>query len=561
MLKTVAALLLAGTALPAQAGQTAAPVPASAAVPTTPAVPTSAPKLIVAIAVDQFSADLFSEYRQHYSGGLARLAREGVVFPRGYQSHAATETCPGHSTILTGGRPSRTGIIANSWFDLGAARPDKLIYCAEDESRPGTDHERYQASPAHLRVPTLGGRMKAADTATRVVSIAGKDRAAIMMAGGQADQTWWLSPKGFVSYAGVSAPPLVEKVNAVFAQRLAQANPGFELPAQCAPKDFPVQIADRSVGTGRFARAAGDYTGFRISPEQDALTLAFAAAAVDTMALGGQAQTDILSIGLSATDYIGHTFGTEGTESCIQVDRLDQELGAFFAQLDKKGIDYVVVLTADHGGHDAPERHRMNAMPMETRVDAALAPRTLSATIATKAGLGARPVIHGDGPAGDLYFDRGLTAAERQRAETETLKLLRAHPQIETVFTKAQIAAAPSPSGPPESWTLLQMARASFDPERSGDLLVLLKPRVMAIPEKAVMGSVATHGSPWDTDRRVPILFWRKGLTHFEQPLGIETVDIMPTLAALIGLAVPKGEIDGRCLDLIAGPHDSCTGR
>ena len=86
---------------------------------------------------------------------------------------------------------------------------------------------------------------------------------------------------------------------------------------------------------------------------------------VETMALGQQAQTDIISIGLSATDYIGHSYGTEGTESCIQVDRLDRELGAFFDRLDKDGIDYVVVLTADHGGHDLPERHRLNAMPMD----------------------------------------------------------------------------------------------------------------------------------------------------------------------------------------------------
>ena len=550
MLKNVVAALLLAGSLPAMA-QTQAP-PA-----TSPATP---PKLIVAIAVDQFSADLFSEYRQYYSGGLQRLTEQGIVFPRGYQSHAATETCPGHSTILTGSRPSRTGIIANSWFDLGTARADKLVYCAEDETQPGTDSGHYQASPVHLRVPTLGGRMKAANPASRVVSVAGKDRAAIMMGGSTADQVWWLGgPEGYVSYKGVAIPPLVAKVNEVMARRLAEANPGFELPPQCAAKDFPVKAGDGTVGTGRFARAAGDYKGFRISPEQDAMTLAFAAAAIESMALGKQAQTDIISIGLSATDYIGHAYGTEGTESCIQVDRLDRELGAFFDRLDKDGIDYAVVLTADHGGHDLPERHRMNAMPMEQRVDSALTPKALSATVAEKTGITGRTLIWGDGPAGDLYFDKGLTAAQRTKVETATLALLRAHPQVQTVFTRAEIAATPSPSGPPESWSLIQEARASFDPQRSGDLLLLLKPRVMSIPEAAVMGYVATHGSPWDTDRRVPILFWRKGLTHFEQPLGVETVDILPTLAALIKLPVPRDQIDGRCLDLIAGDGDSCA--
>ncbi|WP_370308262.1 alkaline phosphatase family protein [Sphingobium abikonense] len=553
MLKRVAAALLLATAMPVMA-QGPAPAPAS----TAPAAP---PKLIVAISVDQFSADLFSEYRQYYAGGLKRLT-EGAVFPRGYQSHAATETCPGHSTILTGSRPSRTGIIANNWIDLGVARADKTVYCAEDESQPGSSSDNYVASPMHLKVPTLGGRMKLANPATRVVSIAGKDRAAIMMGGPTADQVWWLGgPQGYVSYKGIATPPLVAKVNEAMAQRLAQANPGFELPQQCVSKDFAVRAGDRSVGTGRFAREAGDFKAFRVSPEQDAMTLAFAAAAIESMDLGKQAQTDIISIGLSATDYIGHSYGTEGTESCIQVARLDQELGAFFDRLDKDGIDYAVVLTADHGGHDLPERHRMNAMPMESRVDAALTPKALNATIAQKVGMPGRTLIWADGAAGDLYFDRGLSAAERTKVEAETLKLLRAHPQVQAVFTKAEIAATPSPTGRPENWGLIQEARASFYPERSGDLLVLLKPNIMSIPERAVMGAVATHGSPWDMDRRVPILFWRKGMRHFEQPLGVETVDILPSLAALIALPVPQGEIDGRCLDLIAGDGDSCARR
>ncbi|MDV5823552.1 alkaline phosphatase family protein [Sphingobium naphthae] len=556
MLKRVAAALLLATAMPALAQ---APATAPASQPSAPATP---PKLIVAISVDQFSADLFSEYRQYYVGGLKRLTSEGAVFPRGYQSHAATETCPGHSTILTGSRPSRTGIIANNWIDLSTPRADKTIYCAEDESQPGSDSDHYVAAPLHLKVPTLGGRMKAANPATRVVSVAGKDRAAIMMGGANADQVWWLGgPQGYVSYKGVATPPLVAKVNQAMAQRLAEANPGFELPAQCLAKDFPVKAGNRTVGTGRFAREAGDYQAFRISPEQDAMTLAFAAAAIETMDLGKQAQSDIISIGLSATDYVGHTYGTEGIESCIQVARLDQELGAFFDRLDKDGIDYVVVLTADHGGHDLPERHRMNAMPMESRVDKGLTPKALNATIAQKVGMPGRTLIWGDGPSGDLYFDKGLSAAERARVETETLALLRAHPQVAAVFTKAQIAATPAPTGRPENWSLIEEARASFYPERSGDLLLLLKPNVMAIPEQAVMGAVATHGSPWDMDRRVPILFWRKGMRPFEQPLGIETVDIMPSLAALIGLPVPQNEIDGRCLDLIAGDGDSCAAR
>ena len=36
------------------------------------------PKLIVAISVDQFSADLFAEYRAHFTGGLKQIGRAHV---------------------------------------------------------------------------------------------------------------------------------------------------------------------------------------------------------------------------------------------------------------------------------------------------------------------------------------------------------------------------------------------------------------------------------------------------------------------------------------------------
>ena len=93
------------------------------------------PKLLVVLSVDQFSADLWDEYRPQFTGGFARLA-SGTVFHNGYQSHAATETCPGHSTLLTGDRPAATGIISNIWLNQSLTRSDKSVYCAENEMRP-----------------------------------------------------------------------------------------------------------------------------------------------------------------------------------------------------------------------------------------------------------------------------------------------------------------------------------------------------------------------------------------------------------------------------------------
>ena len=107
------------------------------------------------------------------------------------------------------------------------------------------------------------------------------------------------------------------------------------------------------------------------------------------------------------------------------------------------------------------------------------------------------------------------------------------------------------PSGDPVKWLLIERARASYDRERSGDIIVMLKPHVMPIAEPHA-GFVATHGSPWDYDRRVPILFWRAGGASANPETHMETVDIMPTAAAILGLTTNLGRIDGHCRPEVA---------
>lgn len=505
----------------------------------------AAPKLLVVISVDQFSADLYAQYRARFTGGFARLA-QGAVYPSAYQSHAATETCPGHSTILTGARPARTGIIANDWIDLRAARDDKTIYCAEDETAQGSTSRNYTVADIHLKAETLGDLMKKADPASRVVAVAGKDRAAVMMGGHDIDEVWYWEGRAFASYAGRKAPPAVVRANADVAGRLASVRGPMALPAVCKPMDYPVEIAPgHSVGTGRFARPAGDAGLYRASPEADEVVLNLAADLVDEMKLGQGAATDLIAIGASATDVIGHAYGVEGAEMCLELLTLDKLLGTLFDRLDRTGVDYAVALTADHGGQDIPERLRMHGLPEATRVDPMLNDKAMSAAIGAEVGLPGRLIWGGN--FGDQWIDLSVGEADRPRVLAAAVRRYGAHPQVAGVFTRAEIMATPAPKGPPETWTLLERAQAAYDPERSGDFVVALKPRVTPIANPGP-GHVATHGSFWDYDRRVPVLFWRKGMAGFEQPMSIETVDIMPTLANMIGLDLAPGQVDGRCI-------------
>jgi len=545
--------LLAATAA-LLAAQFSAPISAQAS----PQAPPP-PKLLVVISVDQFSANLFDEYKAQFTAGMARLA-SGTAFHNGFQSHAMTETCPGHSTILTGDHPSRTGIIGNSWIDQSIERNDKTVYCVEDEKQPGTSSIAYKVSPKHLLVPTLGELMKAKWPASRTVAVSGKDRAAVMMSGQRPDQRWYWNGKTFdtdLVQAGV--PQTILKARTAIAAALSQPLPPLEPTPYCQGKERQIAIngGGKPVGTGHFGRAAGDLNAFRASPEIDGDTLAIAAGLVDEMQLGRRSDPDLLAISLSATDYVGHTYGTEGEEMCLQLTELDREIGDFLKVLDSRGINYAVVLTADHGGKDIPERERLAGVSDAARVDPALSPATMGKALVAQLGLPGGPGLMGDSSFGDIYLDRRLRANERSRLLKAAVAAYRAHPQVEAVFTARQIADIPIPTTPPETWTLIQRVRASYYPGRSGDFYVVLKRDVTPIADTTRY--IATHGSVWDYDRRVPILFWRPETTGTTIEHSAETTDIMPTLASMIGLPVEPGLIDGHCLGDV--PGTSCLSR
>jgi len=526
--------------------------------PATPPAPATQPRLIVAISVDQFSADLFAQYREHFSRGLARLL-QGAVFASGFQSHAATETCPGHSTLLTGVHPNRTGIIANSWFVPGIARADKEVYCSEDETNPASNSQDSVISPMHLKAPTLGDLLKQRDPATLNVAVSAKDRAVVMMSGHTADAGYWFKGKGFTTFQGRNLSPAVLAENADITRLVASGADALAVPDWCGAVDRATSMGNFTIGTFRFPLKAGDAKGFNRSPRMDAATADLAIRLLDELPLGRDAVPDVFSVSFSATDYVGHAYGNEGVEMCIQMHELDTAIGRLLNALDARGLDYMVVLSADHGGPDAPERMKLQGVPEASRLDPVLTSKALSEAVSAETKITPKdgPLLYGAGSSGDIWLNAGLSKAQRKKIIKALVARLRANPQIAGVYTADELRTVKVPAGHPQDWTMIERVAASFDPSRSGEVLMMTKRAV--VPGVApVPGYTSTHGSPWDYDRRVPMLFWRKGIEHIEQAQPVETVDIAPTLAAQVGLTEPAGTWDGRCLDIVAGEADIC---
>jgi predicted AlkP superfamily pyrophosphatase or phosphodiesterase len=530
---------------------------------TVPAEP-QPPRLIVAIAVDQFSTDLFGEYRQTYVAGLKRLSN-AIVFPAGYQAHATTETCPGHATILTGTRPARSGIIANEWFDQSVTRgdDDHKIYCVEDETQPGTTSSKYVISTRHLNVLTLGDRMKRLDSRSRVVAVAGKDRSAVMMGGHMADAMWYPN-RDFTSYVSLpglpdATPAIVTEVNQRITQIIANP-PRVAVPPRCAPRANSLVLQpDSDLAKALKPEKPNPVRTYRDSPEYDRATADIAIGLLKTMRLGHGPANDLLTISLAGTDNVGHAYGTQGIEMCVQQAALDQTIGSILAALDANGAPYMVVLTADHGGFDLPERLQQRGVTDAARVTREAVAASISTTLVAQFHLDIEPgkLWMAASPQGDWYLSDKVSGTLRAQILAATRAKLLSLPQVAAVATADELSRMPLPQPPVDNWSLLERARASFYAPRSGDLLVMMQPRIVPIP-RPTTGLATGHGTPWDYDRRVPMLFWYPGAVAHEVPLSVETIDILPTLAPFIGLTVPAAEIDGRCIDLDPGPVDTC---
>jgi hypothetical protein len=128
------------------------------------------------------------------------------------------------------------------------------------------------------------------------------------------------------------------------------------------------------------------------------------------------------------------------------------------------------------------------------------------------------------------------------------------------VLTRDEVAAAvPPPGKSPADLTLAERMNESYDPERSPQIFVVFSKFTTLGWPSGSSTYIAGHGSPWDYDRQVPILFWWKGAPSETLPTPAETVDIAPTLANVIG--VPTPPVDGHCLPQVAACGTAATPR
>ena len=495
------------------------------------------PTLVVMITVDGLRASDLEKHGSQFTGGLARFIKQGAWFTNAHQDHAITETAPGHASLLSGRFPRSTGIAANRVGVLDQATP--LL---------GTSGVA-GASPKRFQGTALFDWIRAKDKRSRALSVSTKDRGAILPIGKAKEQVYWYPGDGSFTTSTYYTTALPEWVTSYNARSLARSYAGRDWTLLLPESAYSEPDAVSAEGAGRdnvFPHPTPSEpervaSWLRATPFIDELTASFALEGVRATGLGSGPQTDLLAISLSATDAINHRLGPDSREAHDQLLRTDRVIGQFLDSLFRlrDSSRVVVALSADHGFTTIPELAAAGGNPQATRA-------TLEdALVVARAKMKEMGV---DTAAIDI--DQQIVLLDRQAFQRggknpqpvldAFIEAARKTPGVARVDKFASLLTKDTLTDP--------IARRWSHQFPAGTNVELVATQTPGTLWTTLL--VASHGSPYDADSHVPIMFLGAGFKPGRYTQFVRTVDVAPTLARVLRVT-PLEKLDGAPLTAV----------
>lgn len=496
------------------------------------------PKLVVILVIDQFRADYLTRFQKRFvkpgqngqPGGFNFLMEKGAYFPLAQYDVLQSMTCPGHAMIMTGSHPVLNGIPLNDWYDR---QSKKIVYCAEDALD--------EISPRRLRTSTLGDELKNSGAKSKVLSIALKDRSAVMLGGHRADLALWMDYQDFKwrtsTYYRKDLPQWVTLLN----QKL-KAYGAKERTWQVSNKPTGLSDGDNNTFTKTYRPLSKEGLSLNYGTE---VVFAAAETMLTAEALGKNSATDILAISLSNHDMLGHGLGPNSRDLEELTVFEDQRLSQFLKKVQShlgSLKEVVIVLTADHGIPPTVE-YSKKAKLDSGRLDYLALYRQVNEGLDRKFGsprnkqwLEASKSLH-------FYLDQETLkekSLDSKIVQAEMKIILTKIPGVAAVITADEVKNGTYPVG-----LLGEQARRQIIPEQSGDLIVIPRPFYMEKDDNQV-----THMTGYSYDKTVPLIFYGEMFKPGVYASPARVIDLAPTLSFVLGL-VPPATSEGRILDEI----------
>lgn len=502
------------------------------------------PKIVVGMMVDQMRWDFLYRYGQRYgAGGFKRLLREGFSCENTLINYAPTVTACGHSSVYTGSVPAVHGIIDNGWYNRDLKRE---MYCAEDSTvQPVGIPGKNGMSPRNMLVTTITDELRlATNFESKVVGFALKDRGAIFPAGHTANAAFWYDGgSGKVvssSYYMQELPQWVQRFNSLRLPEQYLAN-GWNtlyplntyLQSEADNKDYENTFSHEQQPVFPHQFKGKENGSVRSTPFGNTLTFEFAKAAIEGYGLGAGKVTDFLAISFSSPDAVGHQFGPNSVEVEDVYLRMDKELETFFTWLDQRfgKNNYLFFITADHGVAHSPGFLEEKKLPTGL-INGKNAIAAVNKALETQFGV---PNGVLDVSAYQLYLNRKAFLSrgiDLSVVEKAVVQVLKQQPGIATAIPLSTLgsAAIPEPAK--------NMFINGYNEERGGDVLIVYKAGWKDGSRKG-----ATHGLWYPYDAHIPLVWMGWGIKPGKTHRTTGMTDIAPTLAALLHVQMPSGNV------------------
>ena len=280
-----------------------------------------------------------------------------------------------------------------------------------------------------------------------------------------------------------------------------------------------------------------DYNnGFDIlksTPYGNNLTTDFALAALDGEQLGKDDITDFLAISYSSPDYIGHNFGVNSKEIEDTYIRLDKDIERLLYELDANvgQGNYTVFLTADHGAVDVPAYLQSINIPADYFIYGDFK-KQLNEFVTKR--FKASDLIESISN-NQVFLDRftiALLDLDLDDVQEVIVNEIINYKHIDKAYTATTMSSMNFDTG------IEALLQKGFNQKRSGDVLYVLGPAVISYGKTG-----SQHGSGFNYDTHVPLLFYGHGIKKGSSVARTEVTDVAPTVSALLNISFPNGAI------------------
>lgn len=454
-----------------------------------------APKVYLNIVIDQLRTDFLYEFYNLYGdGGFKKLLAEGRVYPNSYFAFENVDRASAAATLATGTDPYVSGIVGEQWLDRKSMR---VVSCVEDRKYDG-HFTTLSFAPTKLKAITLTDEMKRASRGGAIVcSIAPDEDVAVINGGHAADVVLWKNNSaGFwssSSYYG-EFPLWASEMNRTNQEGTKRWEPllsslDYNYYGEKAPPRFSYGFSGR-IDMKKYKTTAC------VNEEITELALSY----IKDSKIGKDEMTDCLSLAFYAGNINGESMEERPVEIQDIYARIDRNIAAVIAELEKKvGADRLVVSLSSTGyvlenGEDGAKYRLPSGTIYMDRIMVLL-------NVYLSAIYGKGEYIEGV-HAQQFYINNKLIddmKLDKYAVVSHAIEFLKSVDGVEDVFTIYNLGGMLSPD--------LQYVKNGYNSSCSGDVWLRLMPGW-----KVVRSSLTSSADKYRTPVMFPMIIYGTGV-------------------------------------------------